>query len=76
MQAQLACVCERGVLARARPQRAHWAKVTSSAPVAARASRTSERSHSGAWSAMRGHQAGPSELPQSAGFSRAHGTLA
>eukprot|EP00965_Chrysotila_dentata_P214051 6187998-Pleurochrysis_carterae.AAC.1 len=47
-----------------------------SAPAAVSAARMHGRSQSGAWSATRGHHAGPAASPQSAGFSSIHGTPA
>eukprot|EP00965_Chrysotila_dentata_P053195 1765183-Pleurochrysis_carterae.AAC.1 len=65
--------CASVVYLRARAPSAHCANVTLPAPVAAIASRMRGSSHSGAWSAMRGHHAGPEASPQSAGFSTIHG---
>eukprot|EP00965_Chrysotila_dentata_P077872 2568917-Pleurochrysis_carterae.AAC.1 len=68
--------CARVVYFRARAPSAHCAKVTVCASALRIASRTRGSSHSGAWSAMRGHHAGPPASPQSAGFSTAQRTPA
>eukprot|EP00965_Chrysotila_dentata_P031657 1055533-Pleurochrysis_carterae.AAC.1 len=56
-------LCASVVYLRARAPSAHCASVTDLAPAASSASRMQGSSHIGAWSAMRGHHAGPAASP-------------